>query len=134
SAKTDDELMEPGVFPEIVRFHPTSPYVRREIDALKPADVANARWEQILPRLRQLSSDAIRKYQETHPPQPSIDPFDAAAHRASASAVLLNGVVAKLDRRLWSGDDKPLVEAFQGYLDEHAVTDALSDSLARIEL
>ena len=63
----------------------------------------------------------------------AIDPR-ASAYRESASAMLVNNLVAKLDRRLWSGDDATLVDSFKSFIDETAVASALSDSLARIEL
>src|SRR5213596_1268116 len=42
SVKTDEELMEPGVLPPAAHFHPDSPYVRSEIQPIKPSDVENA--------------------------------------------------------------------------------------------
>src|SRR5690242_6654117 len=41
SVKTDEELMQPGVLPPAARFRPDSPYVRSEIQPVKPSDVEN---------------------------------------------------------------------------------------------
>jgi ABC-type glycerol-3-phosphate transport system permease component len=134
SVKTDEELMEPGVLPPAAHFHPDSPYVRGEIQPIKPSDVEIARWNQMLPSLTELANRVIEQYQHSHPAEPSIAPFDADKHRQSASAALVNSVVSKLDRRLWSGDDKTLTTEFKNLLDETAIAAALSDALARIEL
>src|SRR4051794_3281291 len=134
SVKTDEELMEPGVLPPAAHFRPDSPYVRSEIQPIKPSDVENARWNQMLPSLSQFASDAIKQYQQSHPAEPSLSAFDANQHRQSASAALVNSVVSKLDRRLWAGDDNTLATEFKNLLDEKAVATSLSDALARIEL
>jgi multiple sugar transport system permease protein len=134
SVKTDEELMEPGILPPMAHFRPDSPYVRREIEPVKPGDVDTPRWNQMLPALRGLANDAIAKFQQSHPAEPSLSPFDAAAHRKSATAALVTAAVSKLDRRLWAGDEKTLTEEFKSLLDDDAIADALSSSLARIEL
>src|SRR5438874_4595373 len=104
SVKTDEELMDPGVLPPIVRFQPSSPYVRSKVEPIKPADVTKARWDQMIPTLRLLASAAIEKYQNAHPAPPAIDAIDPNLHRQSASAVLVTHLVAKIDRRLWAGN------------------------------
>src|SRR5207249_799458 len=48
--------------------------------------------------------------------------------------VLVNNLVAKIDRRLWDGKDNALIDEFKNLLDDTAVASAISDSLARIEL
>ncbi len=134
SVKTDEELADSTLLPEVVHFHPVSPYVRSGVEPIKPTDVSPARWKQILPKLQEISLEMIAAYQKSHPPEPSIDPFDADAHRQAASAMLVSNMVAKIDRRHWDLDDKALLDEFKSLLDETAVTSALSSALARFEL
>jgi multiple sugar transport system permease protein len=134
SVKTDEELIEPGILPSVEHFKPSSPYVRSAPDLIRPADVTSERWDQMIPKLKQIASDEIAKYQNAHSAPPAIEPIDAAAYRESGSAALVNTLVAKLDRRLWTGDDATLIDAYKSFLDQKSIEDALSDSLARIEL
>src|SRR5581483_5485716 len=77
SMKTDEELLNPSILPEIVHFRPSSPYVRKVLDPQKPADVETARWEQVLPQLTDMATAEIGKYQAAHPPVPSVGGFNA---------------------------------------------------------
>ena len=52
SVKTDEELLDPGILPHVEHFRANSPYVRDAIEPIRPADVTIARWEQMIPTLR----------------------------------------------------------------------------------
>ena len=135
SMKTDEELADNALVPQILTFRPVSPYVKAPIAPTKPSDVTSKRWDEMLPQLTSMASAAIARYQKTQPPQASIDKFDDEAHRASAASRLVNDLVAKIDRRLWIAQtDKPLIDEFRSMLTDDAISSALSDALARLEL
>jgi multiple sugar transport system permease protein len=135
SMKTDEELADNALVPEILTFRPVSPYVKKPITPVKPSDVTTKRWDEMLPQLTSMASAAIARFQKTRPPQASIEKFDDDAHRASAASRLVNDLVAKIDRRLWIAEtDKPLIDEFRSLLTDDAVSAALSDALARLEL
>lgn len=134
SMKTDEELLNPSILPEVVHFRPSSPYVRKVLDPQKPSDVETARWEQMLPRLMDVATTAIQKYQAAHPPVPSIAGFNADHHREAAAKLLTATAVRKIDRRLWAGADGPLLDSYRAFLTDSAIADALTNSLADIGL
>src|SRR4051794_10630987 len=134
SLKTDEELTESRVLPEFVRFAPSSPYVRAAADPVKPADVSNTRWHELLPRLTSIASSAVDAYQSSHPPQRSVATFDEMGHRAAATKLLVNAAVGRINRRLWTGADQPLFDEFGASMNDTAIATALADSLSRIEM
>ncbi len=134
SIKTDEEVSEAAILPQLVTFRPTSPYVRPAVEPIRPADVTIDRWTETLPQLTEIASAAVVKYQAARPPQQCIAEFSDSDHARSAAAVLVNNAVARIDRRLWTGADGPLLEEFGSQMNDRAVVAALSDSLARIEL
>lgn len=134
SVKTDEELADNSILPAFVTFRPASPYVREAIEPVKPSDVETDRWNVMLPRLSAMALHAIEQYQSGHSALPSIAAFDREAHRRSAAAMLVSTCVAKIDRRLWTGADQTLLDEFGSLVNESVISDALSNSLAQLEL
>src|SRR4051794_4202401 len=60
SFRTDEELSEPGWLPEIPTFRAASPYVRRTMEARRPADATEAQWAAALPAIEDAARRAAR--------------------------------------------------------------------------
>jgi ABC-type glycerol-3-phosphate transport system permease component len=143
SLKTDEEVTNSRIIPEIPTFRPTSPYVRDIETPERLPDIPPDRWDAMLPRLLTLAEQQLAGTQSaTTKPTLVGTPgsssagvsVDATAHRAAAARSLTSKTIAKLNRKLWIGPDKPLLDAFQSFLTPDAVAAALSDSLGRLDL
>src|SRR3954447_16514432 len=108
SMQTDEELVGGRLLPEWQTFRESSPYVRGVTAPIKPADVPAARWSEMLPQLRGVASALVAKQRA---------PED---HRKAASDVLVNSIVAQLDRSLWNGPDAALFNEFRSRASDDA--------------
>src|SRR3954454_24567642 len=59
SFKTDEELSEGNVLPQLPVFRATSPYARPVPRIVKPADLSEEKWATILPRLEDVARARI---------------------------------------------------------------------------
>jgi multiple sugar transport system permease protein len=134
SLKTDEELAANSPLPAFLRFRPASPYVREAVNPVRPTDVDTDRWNAMLPKLNAIALQAIAQYQAGLAALPSIVPVDVDAHRDSAAGVLVGDCVAKIDRRLWNADKQQLLNEFNSLITESSIANALSNSLAQLEL
>jgi hypothetical protein len=134
SLKTDEELVETAVLPAIPTFQPTSPYVR-DVDAPeKPPDVPPARWHEMRPKLLGIAKTSVAEAQHEPAYAASAGNVDREKHREAASQVVVNTLVAKLNKALWTGPEQALVDAFKARLTPAVATGALDHTLARLEL
>jgi ABC-type glycerol-3-phosphate transport system permease component len=62
------------------------------------------------------------------------DPVDPAAHAASAAAVIVNNLAARIPTETWSAPDATLLAAFTPMLADTAIDSALDNRLSRFEL
>jgi multiple sugar transport system permease protein len=130
SLKTDEELHHATWLPAIPRFEPTSPRIRESEPALKPAEAPSDRWEAALPKLRQLTREAVDRGMLP----PGGNAVDLEKYRATATEYLINQIVPRLNQELWVGETSKLLEAYKLALLPKEVDDALNDRLARFEL
>ena len=70
SVKTDEELLDSGILPQVEHFHPEQPVrARAAVEPIRPTDVTLARWEQMTPDTAgRLAGGCDRRYQKSHPP------------------------------------------------------------------
>ena len=130
SIKTDEELGRREMIPAVPTFRSESPYVRDGDLVAKPDDVEPAPFSAALPRLREVTTAAVRAS------LPSIVPrsIDADRWTVSAASVLLNRTLAQLPKQLWNESSEQVTSRFRELLTPEAVAAALSDQLCRFEL
>ena len=143
SLKTDEEVTNSKILPEIPTFRPTSPYVRNIELPQRLPDIPPAKWDALLPQLLLIAEQKINttQFATTRPTtrfaSPTPDPLPLTPYPSltpAAARILVSRTIAKLNRNLWLGPDKPLLDSFQSFLTPDAASSALSDSLARLEL
>src|SRR6186713_2969482 len=98
SLKTDEELNAPGLFPALPVYRRQSPYVKAEVDPVRPEQVSIERWEELLPALRE---SALKKV-----------PITEIEHRSSAASVLLNVATQRMGASAWEGSEPQVMHAF----------------------
>lgn len=133
SVKTDEELTDAKILPQLPTFLPASPYVISTPEPTKPYDAPPAVWEQALPRLLEIAELRVAAVQAASPPV-AAQTVDAAKHRESAARVLVDRTVVRLNRQLWDGPEASLLQAFTTELTDAAASAALNESLATFEL
>jgi multiple sugar transport system permease protein len=130
SIKTDEELGQSEMVPELPSFRSRSPYVRALAGVEKPGDVDPSRFAAMLPTFSEMARAAVRAGLPSQLPRS----VDADPWVASAASVLLNRAVAQMNRQAWSESSEILTERFRELLTPEAATAALSDRLCRFEL
>jgi multiple sugar transport system permease protein len=130
SIKTDEEIGQDEVFPTVPVFRGQSPYVREAPAVVRPPDVDPTRFAAALPALRDLTSATVLG---RLPPSPPGN-VDARAWASSAASALLNHALAQVPKQVWAEGTEAALREYEVRLTPEAVSGALSDQLARVEL
>ncbi|MCY2954355.1 MAG: ABC transporter permease subunit [Planctomycetota bacterium] len=140
SLKTDEEVTNSKILPEIPTFRPTSPYVPDIALPQRLLDIPPNKWDALLPQLLTLAGRKIAATQSPTTQPATIASFEnrkskiGNPHSSSSARLLVSRTIAKLNRNLWLGPDASLLDSFQSFLTPEAIASALSDSLARLDL
>jgi multiple sugar transport system permease protein len=130
SIKTDEELAQRDIVPAIPVFREHSPYVRPDVEIMRPDDVDAARFSAALPALRAISASVASSALPSRLP-----PFvDRDRWASSAASQLLNRTLAQMPRQAWEESDEVLTKRYRALLSREAVAAAVSDQLSRMEL
>jgi ABC-type glycerol-3-phosphate transport system permease component len=123
SLKIDQELTEPGWFPRLPTFVPSSPYVLEPVDVVRPMAVDDGDWEKALPEIKRVTRQAVDRA------APLSD-----AHAEAATSVAMARLVHRLNLKLWEGDPAALLAGYTELLTPQVIAESLRDRLARLEL
>jgi multiple sugar transport system permease protein len=134
SLKTDEELVEARVLPALPTFRATSPYVRDVAAPEQPPDVPPGRWHAMLPMLLSIAKAAVAQAQHESVYAASAAHINRERHHEAAAQVVVNTLLAKLNKALWRGPEQTLVSAFEALLTPVVAREALDRVLARLEL
>ncbi len=130
SLKTDEELTESDWFPAVPKFVADSPRIRAVRQIIKPDEAPQAKWDEVLPKLKEITRSAANK---TNLPTGGAL-VDAEAYRTATSDFLVDRLIPRLNLDLWTQDTGRIVDAFKAALTPDMVRDALDNRLARFEL
>jgi len=130
SIKTDEELGNGRSVPAIPVFHAESPYVRADAQVARPDDVPPSAFSEAMPRLRELTSDAVGRSL----PRDVTGTLGLDQWSASATSVLLDRIVNRIPKQTWSSGTDAVVEEYRQQLTPEAIQSAISDQLARLEV
>jgi multiple sugar transport system permease protein len=130
SVKTDEELGRDEVVPSVPVFRDHSPYVREEVEVARPDDVDAARFQIMLPTLRQLTTSIVSSALPKEVPA-SVDANEWASSAASA---LLSRAFAQMPKQAWNEGTEVVIARYRALLTPEAVAAAVSDQLSRSEL
>ncbi len=131
SLKTDEEVTGARLLPEIPTFRASSPYIREVEEPERLLEIPEERWEAELPRLLGFAEGRIAALRPAT--RPAAGGEWGPSHREMGARLLVSRTIAKLNRKLWSGAEGPLLEAFKSFLTADAVAGAMSDTLGRVE-
>jgi ABC-type glycerol-3-phosphate transport system permease component len=130
TVKTDEELGGDDALPAIPAFRDSSPYVRDEVAVQRLDDVDGARFSSLLPTLRGLATSAVIARLPARAP----DSVDSDRWALSAASVLLYRTIRQMPRQVWDESPEAVAGAYRELLTPDAITAAISDQLARLEL
>jgi multiple sugar transport system permease protein len=131
SVKTDEELTRDEILPAIPVFRSRSPYVRNDVDVVRPYDVDAPRFLSLLPSLRELTTSIALSTLPSLETPPSID---AGRWASSAASLLLSRTLAQMPRQVWRESADVVTDRYRSLLTPEAVATAASDQLSRVEL
>ncbi len=97
SMKTDEEMADTAWFPTIPQFRPESPYVRAAPKLERAGGATEAQWEAALPKLREITQEALKKAELPAGAQR----VDTQQYRQAVLQTLIDRLSAKVRYDLW---------------------------------
>ncbi len=130
SIKTDEELGDGRGVPAVPLFHDASPYIRGELETVRPDGVSASQFLASLPKLRDLTIAAVARSL----PRDLPSSVSRETWTSSATSLLLGRTVNRMSKQVWDEGTDNVVERYAQLLTPDAVGSAISDQLARFEL
>jgi ABC-type glycerol-3-phosphate transport system permease component len=130
SLKTDEEITGNAWVPALPVFRGDSPYARPAAAITKPDEADAAKWENILPRLRNLAASAVDKA-----PLPLGGLASSEKDfRDIAATTLVARLIPRMNTDLWRDDSAKIEAEFKRLITPESIADAMNDRLASFEL